>query len=240
MAQSIEIWKDCKGHDTVKMLELEPWRIVEAQHILALRPLVDTTQEHDLLEELLENSKPSIDKNTHYLIFTPFRYPSLRDGSRFATRLEPSLWYGSLELDTALSEVAYYRCRFAQDSEAELGYVETQLTAFQSYIKASRGIDLTKKPFDQHQNLLCANDNYQHTQKLGADMRSVNIEAFLFSSARSDFNGTNVGVFTPKAFYQKENKYVFNQQTWQCIANSETVEMVCTQFTQKKHIFTFK
>jgi hypothetical protein len=37
---------------------------------------------------------------------------------------EPSLWYGSLSLKTALAEVAYHRLKFFKETQANLGYIE--------------------------------------------------------------------------------------------------------------------
>ena len=55
----------------------ELWRGVEAQHRVATMRLVDDLQEQALLEQLLEDSKPTLPaeaKGSHYLLFTPFRY----------------------------------------------------------------------------------------------------------------------------------------------------------------------
>lgn len=82
--------------------------------------------EPKLCENQASTSKPSINKDIHYLIFTPFRYPPLKYGSRFGRAFEPSLWYGSLQLKTAFAEVAYYRLRFFHDTEANLGYLENK------------------------------------------------------------------------------------------------------------------
>src|ERR1700722_16404559 len=116
----MNIWERCNGLSYITPLQCNPWRVVEAQHISSTRKLVDTAAEHEVLENLLEESKPAIDKNTDYLIFTPFRYPPLKYGSRFGSRLEPSLWYGSLDIATALAEVAYYRLLFLNDTAATL------------------------------------------------------------------------------------------------------------------------
>lgn len=113
----MNLWALCEGETHQKKITAEPWRVVEAQHISSSRDLVDTLEEHDLLEELIEESKPSIAKDKHYLIFSPFRYPPLKYGSRFGSLYEPSLWYGSLELETAFAEVAYYRLQFFRDCE---------------------------------------------------------------------------------------------------------------------------
>ena len=53
------------------------WRIVEAQHIASTMKIVDSQDEQDLLETLLESSKPvqpAIAERLDYLLITPFRY----------------------------------------------------------------------------------------------------------------------------------------------------------------------
>src|SRR5207245_1032206 len=101
---------------------------VEAQHQVSTRKLVDTLEEQALLEELIDRAKPpdSTRGRLHYLLSTPFRYPPLRHGSRFATRQERSLWYGSETRRTAFAEVAYYRLVFLEGTRADLGAVSTQ------------------------------------------------------------------------------------------------------------------
>src|SRR5690606_3863871 len=96
--------------------------------------------------------KPPIpaDGRLHYLLATPFRYPPLRHGSRFGTRHERGIWYGSESRRTAFAEVAYYRLLFLEGTRAELGPVTTQLTAFTARASTERGVDLLAPPFDAH------------------------------------------------------------------------------------------
>jgi hypothetical protein len=142
----------CAGDSEIRALAVEAWRVVEAQHRVSTRKLVGTNAEQTLLEQMLERSKPPLrtDRELHYLLSTPVRYPPLRHGSRFGTRFEPSLWYGSEELRTAFSEVAHYRWLFLDGTRAELGSVETQLTAFSVPVETERGVDLTMAPFAAH------------------------------------------------------------------------------------------
>src|SRR4030095_6173771 len=101
------IWEHCKGTDHLISFSISAWRMIEAQYITTTRKLVDSFEEQDILEELIESNKPSLKENSlelHYLLSTPFRYPPLKNGSRFGTRFEPSFWYGSLELNTAMAE----------------------------------------------------------------------------------------------------------------------------------------
>ncbi len=216
-------------------MNLKPWRVVEAQHILSARDLVDNRDEHEILENLIEKSKPSYFSEKNYLIYTPFRYPPLQYGSRFGTRFEPSIWYGSLELKTALAEVAYYLKKFHLDTTAQLSYIETTHTAFKVYIQSKVAIDLTKAPFEQYKNEISNPNDYQWSQQLGSEMRKAGINAFTFSSARCAEGLKNFAAFSPDIFKPIEQQYVFNQQTWQCIANQEIVEFSRIDLIEKKN-----
>lgn len=222
----MSIWAQCHGHEHIRPLNVSPWRVVEAQHVLSSRDLVNTPEEHDVLETLLEHSKPWINPEKDYLIFTPFRYPPLQYGSRFGRSVEPSLWYGSMMLETAFAEVAYYRGMFFQDTEADLGYIDLMLTAFRAVIKTKQGIDLTEPPFETHRETLSSKLSYESTQNFGSSMRSAGVEAFVFYSARTLEASKNVGVFMPSVFVKTKNQYTFDHQTWQCMANKAGVEFV--------------
>ena len=91
---SSSIWTQCAGDSRQRPLRLSAWRVVEAQHQVSTRKLVDTLEEQSLLEDLIDAAKPPdpTQGRLHYLLSTPFRYPPLRHGSRFGTRHEPGLW----------------------------------------------------------------------------------------------------------------------------------------------------
>jgi hypothetical protein len=218
------IWTLCEGEKFIRPLQKEPWRIVEAQHISSSRDLVDTLEEHDFLEDLLEESKPPVLKHQDYLIFTPFRYPPLKYGSRFGRPYEPSLWYGSEDIETAFAEVAYYRLQFFRDTTAPLDYVEIPMTAFQTFLLTQRGIDLSLPPFDQYAELIHDKQSYEHSQALGTAMREAKIEAFIYYSARSQRPGKNIAAYTPTVFQKKNHHYVHHQQNWICMANQYRIE----------------
>jgi hypothetical protein len=236
----VSIWDACEGAQYICDLKQEPWRVVEAQHILNSRDLVDTLEEYDILEELLDSSKPTIQTNIlDPLIFTPFRYPPLEYGSRFGRIFEPSLWYGSLDIKTALTEVAYYRLKFNQDTEANLGYVDTLLTAFNVCIKTNQGVDLTKLPFTKYQHDISSKTSYTASQLLGSDMRADNIEAFVFYSARAKQAEKNIGIYSMNVFIQKNERYSYNQQTWKCVSNQEDVQIARTDGLGKHEVISY-
>jgi len=236
----MSIWSESKGINLVKSLNLEPWRMVEAQHISSSRDLVENREEHDLLEELLENSKPRIANIKHYLIFTPFRYPPLKYGSRFGNTYEQSLWYGSINPLTALAEVAFYRLKFFADTSADLEYIEIPMTVFKAYIQTEKGIDLTLLPFKKYKDKISNKISYTDSQKLGTQMREANVEAFIFHSARDKTLGKNVATFIPDVFTLKDNQYITDMKNWRCIANKNTIEFTRDDIQGRTHHEFFK
>src|SRR5438876_318428 len=119
----------------------------------------------------------------HYLRFTSFRYPPLRRGSRFGSRGERGIWYGAESLRAAFAEVAYYRMLFLEGTQADLGSIDADLTAFTARVKTKRGVDLTASPFDHWRAALASKTSYAATQPLGSAMREAAVEAFRYVSA---------------------------------------------------------
>src|SRR5512140_435060 len=122
---SASIWTRCAGRTELRRLVAEPWRTVEAQHVVSTRALVDSLEEQALLEQLLDDAKPPVPPGPefaglHYLLATPFRYPPLAWGSRFGRRHERGIWYGSESCETALAELSYYRLLFFEGTKAKL------------------------------------------------------------------------------------------------------------------------
>jgi hypothetical protein len=221
---SSNIWTQCAGDSEIRHLDVSPWRVVEAQHLLSTRKLVDSAEEQMLLEDLLERAKPPsrAPARLHYLLSTPFRYPPLRHGSRFGTKFEPGIWSGSETRRTAFAEVAYYRIVFLEGTSADLGSLTTQHTAFSARVKAARGVDLSSKAFAKAHSAIASPSRYDATQELGADMRAAHVEAVRYPSARDKEGGFNIAVFSPRAFGTAKPK---DLQTWHCVANRARVEV---------------
>ena len=202
--------------------------MVEWQYSFATRKLVDSDAEQQALEELIEASKRAgPGRKLHFLLATPFRYPPLRYGSRFGTRKEGGLWYGSRELRTAFAETAYYRLVFLEGTTATLGPLEVDLSAFRASYRTERGLDLTRPPFSEHRAVISSPVSYGESQALGAEMRAAEVEAFRYHSAR-DAGGVNVGLFSPSAFASRRPS---TPETWHCLAHREYVELT------KKDVF---
>ncbi|HVR70990.1 MAG TPA: RES family NAD+ phosphorylase [Vicinamibacteria bacterium] len=225
---SSNIWTRCEGRSRQGPLGGEAWRVVESQHLFSTRALVDSDAEHQVLEELIEGQKPRGHRGLHFLLATPFRYPPLPHGSRFGTRAEPGIWYGSEEPRTAFAESAYYRLLFLEGTSADLSPLMVEVSAFRAAFKTDRGVDLTRPPFAEHAARISSPVAYEASQRLGRDMRADGVEAFRYRSARDREGGANVALFTPRPFGSRKPGV---PETWHCVATPREVEFV------KKDVF---
>lgn len=219
----LDLWSLCEGERHLRRLTCEPWRVVEGQHVVATRKLVDDNAQQAVLEALLEGAKPPLPPTRpalHYLLSTPFRYPPLRHGSRFGTVHQRGLWYGSLTRDTALAERAYYRLLFLAGTTADLGTLFTQETVFRAKVDAPHGLDLTTPPFSQHEARLSCPTDYADSQRFGTAAREGGVQAMTFPSARDPGRGQNVVLFEPVFASPR----VFGPETWLCSAQANGVE----------------
>jgi hypothetical protein len=199
-------------------------RLVESQEQVATNQLVASLDRQALLEDMLEATKPRLRKGTeslHYLLATPFRYPPLKHGSRFGMRSEPSLFYGSLAIQTVLAEAAYYRFVFWHGmATPPAGKLDTQHTLFGAAYRTGQGLQLQEPPFADHRAALASPSDYRASQALGTAMRTAGIEAFEFVSARDPQGGINVALFIPKALAKKAP---VSQEAWLCELTGERV-----------------
>jgi len=198
---------------------------VEEQFRNSTRKLCDSDEEQEILEKLIdERAKapvPAGFEGLHYLLYTPFRHPPLRNGSRFGTRDQRGILYGAKKLPAALAEVAYYRFVFLDGTDADLGDVATEHTAFRFGIDAQRAVDLTAAPFRAHEAQISSKTSYDASQRLGTQMREDGVEAALYVSARAAGRQINVAVF--------ENVFAprapFEERGLRCTANRSRVEI---------------
>lgn len=210
-------WDACLAGVTAGPISGRLLRLVESQEEVATTQLVSSLERQAVLEDLLEATKPPRRVGTerlHYLLATPFRYPPLKHGSRFGSRIEPSLFYGSLGLDAVLAEAAYYRFVFWQGMTVPPeGKLVTQHTMLEAEYRTERGLQLHAPPFAPHQKLLTHPSDYAATQELGSKMRQAGIEAFEYLSARDPEGGVNVALFTPDALPRNEP---VSMESWLC------------------------
>jgi len=189
------------------------WRAVEAQHKVSTLPLVDTLDEQELLERLLETSKPPLPhgaEGMHWLLFTPFRYPPLSQGSRFRGAIDPGVFYGAEEIRTACAELGFWRWRFLMESPALSVLDPRQQTVFRVAI-ATSVIDLRAAPFYRDRDKWTDPVRYDAPQALAREARAAGIGAIRYQSARDPKSGGCGAVLKPEAFAAKNPR---ETQTW--------------------------
>jgi hypothetical protein len=226
---SSSIWTQCAGRTRVRALAGDAWRVVEPQHLVATRKLVDSDAEQQVLEELLESTKPPLpDGRLHFLLTTPFRYPPLRYGSRFGSRASRGIWYGSVAQRTAFAETSYYRLLFLDGTTADLSPLLVELSAFRASYRSEKGVDLAALPFAEYRDRISSPVSYRESQRLGYEMREAGVHVFRYWSARDRQSGLNVGLFSPKAFASRKPTV---PETWRCVVGRDGVELT------KKDVF---
>lgn len=200
------------------------WRGVEAQHVVSTLRLVDTPQEQDLLEQLLEASKPTAPatmREQHYLLTTPFRYFPLH-ASRFRPARSRGQWYGGASLFAACAEVAHWRHRFLMDSK---GLQAQVLLTEHSFFKArvrGRAIDLTAQPWLQNRAAWVHPDDYNATQAVAAAAQMRDVQWLRYESARAPGEACAV-VFEPECLSEPVPSLERTLQTWRCKTTRQSV-----------------
>lgn len=192
---------------------LAPWRAVEAQHLVATMPLVDSLDEQLTLEKLLDESKPALPDGTaglHWLLFTPFRYPPPPGGSRFRGDNDHGVFYAADSIETACAELGYWRWRHLLESP-EMEHVPSRAqTVFQVSVSA-RGIDLRDRPFSRSKAKWTHPSDYSACQKMALEARAAGLGLLQYQSVRDPHHGGCVAVLDPAAFSCKEP---IASQTW--------------------------
>lgn len=199
------------------------WRIVEAQHIASTMKIVDNAAEQDVLETLLEVSKPPLPENTtglDYLLATPFRYDPLRSGSRFRSITDPGVFYGAESVRTACAELGYARWMFLKDAE-DLDKIEPVThTAFRADVHAS-AVDLRVSPFNRDSASWTHLNDYTATQAFARIAREAGIGAIVYRSVRDTQPSWCVAVLTPAAFTGRKPHQ--STQTWWLAVHQDEV-----------------
>jgi len=189
------------------------WRMVEAQHVASTMKVVDTAAEQNMLEALLDNSKPAYPNTAaklDYLLATPFRYPTRKGGSRFRGANDPGVFYGAESVATAAAELGYWRWRFLLDAPALTHIEPVAHTAFQVALKA-QAVDLRKHPFNADASWVHKSD-YGPTQAFAQLAREVALGCIVYQSVRNPDAAWCVAVLTPESFAEPKPRP--DTQTW--------------------------
>ena len=211
-------------------------RLVEQQGAQATRRTTDSLEEQAWLEDFLETSKPELPSAEecavrHRLLLTPFRYRK-RHGSRFATRWERGLFYGSCSRFGCLLEGAYYELVFQDGPERPFPRSSSMRKAiFHVQMRTVRGLKLQQHGNIELQAKLRDPIDSHFCQGLGQAMREAGIEAFEYHSARSAEDVVQVGAISCRIFTSTP----FDQVEVVLEANRSEVAIRCLDGTTVHH-----
>ncbi len=206
--------------------ELALWRAVEAQHVAATRALVDSMAEQELLENLLEAAKPAIPaacRALDDLLYTPFRYPSGRHGSRFRDRGDPGVWYGADTVAAACAEVGYWRCRFVADSAGLKTLDAVVHTVFRA-AASGLAIDLGLAPLNADEAQWMHPDDYRACRALARAAHEADIRLIRYRSVRDPAQASCAAVLDCRAF--ASSRGISLRQTWFLTADARCASWI--------------
>jgi hypothetical protein len=209
-------WTPAALSSETRPLAGQCWRIVEAQHVVATLKLVDTLAEQQVLEEILEATKPPVPpecRHLHYLLATPFRYGApYPGGSRFRRAgYTPGVFYASQTVSTALAEMAFRRLLFfAESPHTPWPINASEYTAFAVRFRTGAGLDLMEPPLARAARDWTHPTDYGRCHALADAAREAGVEVLRYQSAR-DANGRNTALLTCRAFRSREP---VARQTW--------------------------
>jgi hypothetical protein len=205
------------------------WRVVEAQHRVSTLKLVDSMGEQELLETLIDRTKPPVPpecRHLHYLLATPFRYGApYPAGSRFRRAgMSPGVFYGSATTATAIAEIAFHRLLFFADSPATPWPANAgEYTAFAVRFRTTAGLDTSVPPLNRDAALWSHPTSYAPCQELAEAARSAGIEVLRYASVR-DPRGINLALLTCRAFTSREP---VERQTWRIHLGAHGARALC-------------
>ncbi|MCC6949168.1 MAG: RES family NAD+ phosphorylase [Bradyrhizobiaceae bacterium] len=206
------------------------WRLVEAQHHVSTLKLVDSVDEQELLEDLIEASKPPLPpecRDLHYLLSTPFRYGAVYPaGSRFRRAgMTEGVFYASEVPHTAVAEMAFYRLLFfAESPDTPWPANPAEYTAFSAEYSTNKAIDLTKGKYRSNRARWMHVTDYSHCQAFADAARTAKIEIIRYASVRDPAHGMNLALLSCRAFAQIQP---VDQQTWHIRLSEAGAQAVC-------------
>lgn len=182
------------------------WRLVEAQHFVSTLKLVDDLAEQEVLEEILDNSKPSVPaacRHLDYLLSAPFRYrTAYPHGSRFRRAgMTPGVYYAAERPETAVAEMVFYRFLFyAESPTAPFPDNAAEYTAFSVELASKQTIDLTAEPLYRDTARWTHPTDYTDCQTLADSARDAGADVIRYMSVRDPAHKANVAVLSCGAF----------------------------------------
>lgn len=232
---SLLIWTPAALSSELKAYRGRCWRLVEAQHRVSTLKLVDSLAEQELLEDLIDATKPAVPEDCRhldYLLATPFRYDAdYPRGSRFRRPgRTPGVYYGTERVGTAVAEMAFYRLLFFAESPATPWPANAaEYTAFAVSVASETAIDLTAEPLDRDRAAWTDPVAYEACQELADAVRLAGGEIIRYASVRDPEGGANLAVLTGHAFAGNPTA----RQTWRLRLSAGGVQALC-EFPERR------
>jgi len=227
---SLPTWTPAALLSEARPFRGQGWRLVEAQHRVSTLRLVDSLAEQELLEDILEETKPALPiecRHLDYLLSTPFRYTAAYpSGSRFRKAGKSlGVFYASEEPETAVAEMVFYRYLFfAESPGTPLPDRAAEYTAFSVELATRRGLDLTSEPLVQNRESWTAFQDYAACQQLAGDAREADVELIRYESVRDPRRRANLAILHCLAFAEPAP---VERQTWRIRLARERAQAVC-------------
>ncbi len=200
------------------------WRIVDAQYTAAGMKLVDTREEQDILDTLLQEDMPrlpEIFRKLDPLLAASFRAHPLRTGSRFRAAMDPGVFYGARQVDTACAEMGYWRWKFLHDAIDLPDIKPVAHMAFESDV-ATLAIDLRDPHFERDAEKWRHPSSYTATQALARSARTANLGGIRYASVRDPQHGECMALLTPAAFSSVTPRPV-KENWWLVVRRAEVI-----------------
>lgn len=207
-------------------LSMPAFRMVETQYIAATMRLVDSADEQQMLEDMLETSKPPLPPQAnglHYLLAAPFRYVP-QTGSRFRAVNSPGIWYGADDAYCACAEIAYWRQRFLLDSAGLMKQsTSTEHSMYEAMVQG-RALDLLSHPWVLAQKHWMHPSDYTETQKLATLVRDSlsGVTWIRYASVRAS-DHVCAAVFDPCSLTMVTSDGRYEQ--WHCHTTADRVTL---------------
>jgi hypothetical protein len=205
------------------------WRAVESQAKASTMRLTDTLDEQELLEAILERSKPRLPaecEKLHYLLATPFRYAPYPHGSRFRRAGQrEGVFYCSEMPQTAVAETSFYRLLFfAEAPGVKLPSSAVEHTVFSVRCRFLLALNLCKAPLDRDAEIWGQPVDYAGCQDLADAARAGGVDAIRYASVRDRRGGMNCAILSPSAFAERRPR---REQTWHIMPGAQLIRAWC-------------
>lgn len=191
--------------------------------------MTDTLAEQELLEAVLEETKPAMPeacKGLDYLLATPLRYRPYPHGSRFRrARLTPGVWYGAEKPATAMAEMVFYRLLFyAESPDTPFPDTAAELTAFAVELETRLSLDLTAGTLAADAELWENLESYDACQNLAENARAIDVDLIRYKSVRDPEQDVNVAVLSCRTFSEPAP---VERQTWRLRFSKYGAQAIC-------------